>query len=48
MVENKKNIKYRAYGFALEVIKLIDTLPNKKSLLVAWGSDIKICYQHWC
>ena len=31
MVENKKNIKYRAYGFALEVIKLIDTLPNKKA-----------------
>jgi len=31
MIENKKNIKYRAYCFALGVIKLIDTLPNKKA-----------------
>ena len=31
MIEKKRNIKYRAYDFALEVIKLIDTLPNKKA-----------------
>ena len=31
MIEKERNIKYRAYDFALEVIKLIDTLPNKKA-----------------
>jgi len=31
MVAKKKNIKYRAYWFALEIIKLIDTLPNQKA-----------------
>lgn len=41
MVEDKKDIKRRAYQFALSIIKLIDTFPNQSTYWVLQSQLLK-------